>query len=74
MEIMYTYKEIELVTKNSSWWKQIKYRRESAVILNRYRNQGWKLMKKEGKMKNILKVDTRSYSKYLLRRKIKVNA
>tara|TARA_B100000674_G_scaffold97754_1_gene70538 strand:+ start:1359 stop:1574 length:216 start_codon:yes stop_codon:yes gene_type:complete len=70
---MYTYKEIELVTKNSSWWKQIKYRRESAVILNRYRNQGWKLMKKEGKMKNILKVDTRSYSKYLLRRKIKVN-
>tara|TARA_B100000676_G_C17979853_1_gene788321 strand:+ start:1064 stop:1288 length:225 start_codon:yes stop_codon:yes gene_type:complete len=73
MEIMYTYKEIELVTKNSSWWKQIKYRRESAVILNRYRNQGWKLMKKEGKMKNILKVDTRSYSKYLLRRKIKVN-
>tara|TARA_B100001109_G_scaffold55105_1_gene44461 strand:- start:183 stop:407 length:225 start_codon:yes stop_codon:yes gene_type:complete len=73
MEIMYTYKEIELVTKNSSWWKQIKYRRESAVILNRYRNQGWKLMKKEGKMKNILKVDTRSYSKYFLRRKIKVN-
>tara|TARA_Y100001970_G_C13641736_1_gene559203 strand:+ start:127 stop:351 length:225 start_codon:yes stop_codon:yes gene_type:complete len=73
MEIMYTYKEIELVTKNSSWWKQIKYRRESATILNRYRNQGWKLMKKEGKMKNILKVDTRSYSKYLLRRKIKVN-
>tara|TARA_Y100001936_G_scaffold145700_1_gene142092 strand:- start:884 stop:1108 length:225 start_codon:yes stop_codon:yes gene_type:complete len=73
MEIMYTYKEIELVTKNSSWWKQIKYRRESAAILNRYRNQGWKLMKKEGKMKNILKVDTRSYSKYLLRRKIKVN-
>lgn len=70
---MYTYKEIELVTKNSSWWKQIKYRRESAVILNRYRNQGWKLMKKEGKMKNILKVDTRSYSKYFLRRKIKVN-
>ena len=70
---MYTYKEIELVTKNSSWWKQIKYRRESATILNRYRNQGWKLMKKEGKMKNILKVDTRSYSKYLLRRKIKVN-
>ena len=73
MEIMYTYKEIELVTKNSSWWKQIKYRRESATILNRYRNQGWKLMKKEGKMKNILKVDTRSYSKYFLRRKIKVN-
>ena len=70
---MYTYKEIELVTKNSSWWKQIKYRRESATILNRYRNQGWKLMKKEGKMKNILKVDTRSYSKYFLRRKIKVN-
>ena len=72
MKIMYIYKELKLVTKNSSWWKQIKYRRESAVILNRYRNQGWKLMKKVCKSKDVLKVDTRSYSKYFLKRKIKV--
>ena len=70
MEIMYTYKEIELVTKNSSWWKQIKYRKESALILNNYRNQGWKLVKKIGKENNILKVDTRSYSKYFLKKKL----
>tara|TARA_B100000575_G_C23118498_1_gene646913 strand:- start:558 stop:764 length:207 start_codon:yes stop_codon:yes gene_type:complete len=67
---MYTYKEIELVTKNSSWWKQIKYRKESALILNNYRNQGWKLVKKIGKENNILKVDTRSYSKYFLKKKL----
>ena len=67
---MYAYKEIELITKNSSWWKQIKYRRESALILNKYRNQGWKLVKKIGKENNILKVDTRSYSKYFLRKKL----
>ena len=67
---MYAYKEIKLVTKNSSWWKQIKYRRESALILNKYRNQGWKLVKKIGKENNILKVDTRSYSKYFLRKKL----
>ena len=67
---MYAYKEIKLVTKNSSWWKQIKYRRESALILNKYRNQGWKLVKKIGKENNILKVDTRSYSKYFLKKKL----
>ncbi len=67
---MYAYKEIELITKNSSWWKQIKYRRESALILNKYRNQGWKLVKKIGEENNILKVDTRSYSKYFLRKKL----
>ena len=32
---MYIYKEIELVTKNSSWWKQKKYRKESASILKK---------------------------------------
>lgn len=30
-----------LVTGNSSWWKQRKYRRETASALKRLRSQGW---------------------------------
>ena len=54
---MYIYKEIELVTKNSSWWKQKKYRKESAFILNKYRKLGWRLTKKI-ELKNKPNVDT----------------
>ena len=64
---MYIYKEIELVTKNSSWWKQKKYRKESAFILNKYRKLGWRLTKKI-ELKNKPNVDTRSFTLYLLKK------
>ena len=64
---MYIYKEIELVTKNSSWWKQKKYRKESALILNKYRKHGWRLTKKI-ELKNKPNVDTRSFTLYSLKK------
>jgi len=64
---MYIYKEIELVTKNSSWWKQKKYRKESAFILNNYRKLGWRLTKKI-ELKNKPNVDTRSFTLYSLKK------
>ena len=64
---MYIYKEIELVTKNSSWWKQKKYRKESAFILNKYRKLGWRLTKKI-ELKNKPNVDTRSFTLYSLKK------
>ena len=64
---MYIYKEIELVTKNSSWWKQKKYRKESAFILNKYRKLGWRLNKKI-ELKNKPNVDTRSFTLYSLKK------
>ena len=64
---MYIYKEIELVTKNTSWWKQKKYRKESAFILNKYRKLGWRLTKKI-ELKNKPNVDTRSFTLYSLKK------
>ena len=64
---MYIYKEIELVTKNASWWKQKKYRKESAFILNKYRKLGWRLTKKI-ELKNKPNVDTRSFTLYSLKK------
>ena len=64
---MYIYKEIELVTKNSSWWKQKKYRKESASTLKKYRKLGWRLTKKI-ELKNKPNVDTRSFTLYLLKK------
>ena len=64
---MYIYKEIELVTKNSSWWKQKKYRKESAFILNKYRKLGWRLTKKI-ELKNKPNIDTRSFTLYSLKK------
>lgn len=33
---------ITLVTGNTSWWKQRKYRREAAAALRQLRAQGWR--------------------------------
>ena len=64
---MYTYKELQLITRNSSWWKQKKYRKESALILNTYRKNGWKLAKKKELVNNQNK-DTRTFSVYFLKK------
>ena len=64
---MQTYKELQLITRNSSWWKQKKYRKESAFILNKYRKLGWRLTKKI-ELKNKPNVDTRSFTLYSLKK------
>ena len=61
---MYIYKELILVTNNSSWWKQIKYRRESAKYLLKERSLGWKYIKKELIKKNSSYKDTRTFYTY----------
>lgn len=67
MPNMYTYKELQLITRNSSWWKQKKYRKESALILKTYRKNGWKLTKKKELVNNQNK-DTRTFSVYFLKK------
>lgn len=66
---MYIYKELVLVTNNSSWWKQIKYRRESAICLIKERSLGWKYIKKELIKKNSSYKDTRTFYTYYLKKK-----
>jgi hypothetical protein len=38
-------KTITLKTGNTSWWKNIKYRREAAKDLKNYRKLGYKVLK-----------------------------
>lgn len=59
-------KEIILVTGNSCWWKEKKFRRESAIFLNKQRVQGWRLKQKLFVEKKINSVDTRIFHKYIL--------
>jgi hypothetical protein len=58
---------LTLVTGNASWWKQRKYRRETAHRLRRLRAKGWSLagfrrLASAG-------VDTRRWTAYDLRRR-----
>ena len=59
-------KEIILVTGNSCWWKEKKFRRESAVLLKNQRVKGWRLKQKVFVEKKIKSVDTRIFHKYIL--------
>ena len=69
MQSMYTYKELTLVTDNSSWWKRIKYRKESANFLYRQKCLGWRFIRKESIEKDPSCKDTRTFYKYFLRKK-----
>tara|TARA_B100001029_G_C14729331_1_gene269446 strand:+ start:235 stop:426 length:192 start_codon:yes stop_codon:yes gene_type:complete len=57
-------KKIILVVDNSSWWKALKYRNESAKKLLHLRKSGWKL--KKSVMFNIdnISINTKSFRKY----------
>jgi hypothetical protein len=59
-------KVISLVTGNSSWWKQRKYRREAASVLKQLRPDGWRWLS----MKRLpgCGVDTRRFTVYCLQR------
>jgi len=71
---MYIYKKISLVTYNSSWWKCIKYRKESALTLASYRKLGWKLIKKELVSENNNYKETRTFYSYSLKKKTKLDS
>ena len=58
-------KEIILAVGSSSWWKNIKIRRESALKLKVIRKK-WKLRRKVLLMSNKNSIDTKIYKKYYL--------
>ena len=69
---MVCYKKITLLNKNSSWWKEKKYRKESAVSLANYRKEGWRFIKKEIIKKEPNNKETRSFCNYYLKKKTEV--
>jgi len=58
-------KEIILAVGSSSWWKNIKIRRESAFKLKVIRKK-WKLSRKEFLKSKKKSIDTKIYKKYYL--------
>lgn len=58
---------VTLVSGNASWWKQRKYRRETAHRLRRLRAEGWRLAGLERLPS--AGVDTRSRTAYRLVRR-----
>ena len=58
-------KEIILAVGSSSWWKNIKIRRESALKLKVIRKK-WKLRRKVLLMSKKDSIDTKIYKKYHL--------
>ena len=68
---MFIFKNIILVTHNSSWWKNIKYRHESAVFLSEQRKLGWKFIYKVVLVKSYPNKDTRTFSKYYLKKRLR---
>ena len=59
-------KEIILITGNTSWCKEKKFRFESAQVLNKYRKKGWRLKKKVVLNYNSKSIDSRKMHKYIL--------
>ena len=66
---MYIYKKLVLITHNSSWWKQKKFRRESAINLAYHRRIGWRFIKKEFIKNNEGSPDTRTFCVFYLKKK-----
>jgi len=66
---MIRFKKITLVIKNSSWWKEKKYRKESAAYLASHRKQGWRFIKKEMVNNKFPNKDTRSFCTYYLKKR-----
>jgi hypothetical protein len=54
---------LDLVSGNSSWWKAVKYRRETAAYLRRLRREGWRLKQKTRLPRAT--VDTRCFTRYV---------
>ena len=58
-------KEIILITGNTSWWKEKKFRFESAQVLNKYRKR-MEIKKKVMLNYNSKSIDSRKMHKYIL--------
>ena len=56
-------KEIILIVGSSSWWKNIKFRREAASELKKLRNN-WKLYYGEKIILSSQSIDTKIYKRY----------
>ena len=54
-----------LIVGSTSWWKNLKYRKEAATKLKNLR-KGWKLKKKEFYKPSKDTIDTKIYKKYYL--------
>ncbi len=61
-------KELNLVTDNTSWWKKKKFRSCSASKLLRHRKLGWKLIDKTLISRKENSVETRTFTKYILKK------
>ena len=57
-------KKMILITNNSSWWKALKYRNESAKKLFHLRKSGWKLKKSVKFDEDNILINTKSFKKY----------
>ncbi len=56
-------KEIILVVGSSSWWKNIKYRKEAALKLRNLKKL-WRFLDKKNLSTNNDSIDTKIYKKY----------
>lgn len=62
-------KVLYLVTDNSSWWKRKKFRKSSAFDLLKHRRSGWKLTNKILLFKKKNSIETKIFTKYILKKK-----
>ena len=59
-------KKLILVASHNSWWKRKKYRKETFLILKKYKNDGYKLIKVRNLKQNPQTIDSRVFKEYLL--------
>ena len=59
-------KKIKLVVRNTSWWKNKKIRRESAMELLKKRDLGWKLKKSLVLTNGSSSISTKTLKTYIL--------
>ena len=59
-------KKLILVVSHSSWWKRKKYRKETFLILKKYKKHGYKLKKIKNLEQNPLTIDSRVFKEYFL--------
>lgn len=62
-------KSIILERGNSCWWKDKKYRRETAQELKKIKKKGWKLAWKRKLEKKVGQIDTRVFYEYRFKNK-----
>ena len=59
-------KEVIFVVGSSSWWKSLKFRKETCIKLKVLRSQKWIIRKIHKVSINPYSIDTKVYKKYYL--------